>query len=148
MQNFNKFYKKYVDFSHGLKRKNSYIQERILTILFYTQKHLSAGDIRDEFYKTYSFKISMPTIYSLLKFLTQSGLVNSIKDGDTYKYELNLCAHHDHLICEKCGLIVPFVDIDIENLQEKVALKFDFTLISHSMILYGFCKNCIKSLEK
>ena len=50
--------------------------------------------------------------------------------------------HHDHLICTKCGIIVEFVDAQIEELQMSVASEHGFIVTNHKMELYGLCAKC------
>ena len=58
-------------------------------------------------------------------------------------YELKK-SHHDHLICTKCGSIIEFVNEDLEKLQEHISKKYNFSLESHVMTLFGNCnkKDC------
>ena len=49
-------------------------------------------------------------------------------------------AHHDHLICEKCGLILEFEDEAIEQLQDAVAERLGgFKVTRHKHELYAIC---------
>ncbi len=50
--------------------------------------------------------------------------------------------HHDHLICEGCGVIVEFADADIEQLQEEMARAHSFVLLDHRHELFGVCRDC------
>jgi Fur family ferric uptake transcriptional regulator len=45
--------------------------------------------------------------------------------------------HHDHMVCDACGLIVEFEDEEIERLQEEIARRLGFKLRDHSMNLIG-----------
>ena len=44
----------------------------------------------------------------------------------------------------KCNKIVEFVNEKIEKEQEKIAKENKFTLLNHTMYLYGICENCNK----
>ena len=49
-------------------------------------------------------------------------------------------AHHDHLICARCGIILEFEDDEIERLQEKIAQRLGgFTVVRHRHELYALC---------
>ena len=61
-------------------------------------------------------------------------------DGEAL-YE-NVVPHHDHCICTACGSIVEFENPRIEQLQEEVAERYGFKLVTHKMELYGLCKKC------
>lgn len=60
------------------------------------------------------------------------------------RYEPLGMHHHDHLVCEKCGKKIEFVNDAIEQLQEKVCRVHDFIPTSHHMVLYGICAACRK----
>jgi Fur family ferric uptake transcriptional regulator len=59
-------------------------------------------------------------------------------------FELNEGTHHDHIVCVKCGKIEEFFDSTIEKRQKEIAEKLGFTLVDHSLSLYGSCKACKK----
>ena len=54
-------------------------------------------------------------------------------------YELNEESHHDHIVCLQCGHVVEFVDSEIEKRQKTIAEDNGFTIIDHSLYLYGDC---------
>ncbi|MBE2985054.1 transcriptional repressor [Campylobacter sp. RM9344] len=145
MENFENFYKNLSHFMSEFNHKNSYAKEKILLILYHASSHLSAADIKDEFLKRHKQNISMPSIYALLNFLSECNLTNVYDDNGVRKFELNLTAHHDHLICERCGKVKSFRDDFIEDAQDKICKDKNFTCISHSMILYGICDECLKN---
>ncbi len=47
----------------------------------------------------------------------------------------------------KCGLVIEFVNREIESLQQKVAESHEFDLQDHSLTLYGLCSNCNESSQ-
>ncbi|MDE5833195.1 MAG: transcriptional repressor [Desulfovibrio sp.] len=101
----------------------------------------------EEFYREISRidpGIGQTTVYRTLKLLCEAGLANEIqlKDNIT-RYEIaNPNAHHDHLICARCGKIVEICDPRIEELQKEIAEKNGFKLFGHSHNLYGACPDC------
>jgi Fur family ferric uptake transcriptional regulator len=89
-------------------------------------------------------KVSVATVYRTMKLLSECGLAHprNFGDGQT-RYEAAAGrGHHDHLICTRCGLIVEFENDRIEQMQDAVARKHGFTVISHKMELYGLCSAC------
>jgi Fur family ferric uptake transcriptional regulator len=89
--------------------------------------------------------INPSTIFRTLKLLVQAGIAQErqFANGNT-KYDVNV-AHHDHMICLKCGETVEFVDPRIEDLQEKMAKKHGFRMTDHRMEIFGLCPKCRKS---
>ncbi len=58
--------------------------------------------------------------------------------GGKARYELN--DDHNHLIDIKTGEIIEFVDEEINQLQQKIAEKYGYTLVDHRLELYGVKK--------
>ena len=56
--------------------------------------------------------------------IVDSGLANQSHFGDgTTRYESSHREHHDHLICDDCGVIVEFRNETIERLQDRIAAE-------------------------
>ncbi len=116
---------------------------RILSILESSQvRHLSAEDV----YKvllTDDESFGLATVYRVLTQFEDAGLVIRHNfEGEPALFELNNEDHHDHMVCVECGSVTEFVELKIEELQEKVASKHDFTIQDHALTLYGVCKRC------
>jgi len=125
-----------------------YTEQRaiIFQIILNLQDHLSAEEVYEIIKREYpSYNIGIATIYRALNFLEEANLITSISFGkDGKKYEGNNKAHHDHMICTKCGSIEEFSDDDIEDRQEKIAKIKEFKITDHSLQIYGICKLCQK----
>ena len=76
--------------------------------------------------------------------LVQNNFVTKQNFGDgRARYERKIDSlHHEHLICVACGKIIEFVDLNIEKLQEEIAIKYHFSLQRHIHQLFGICKEC------
>lgn len=87
--------------------------------------------------------ISLDTVYRNLALLSRLGIVNQINlphGGNAF--ELSAGKHHHHLICLACGRTecidyCPIAPRDIAQAQER-----GFTVVSHSLELYGYCRAC------
>tara|TARA_B100001121_G_C18213543_1_gene400296 strand:- start:48 stop:470 length:423 start_codon:yes stop_codon:yes gene_type:complete len=84
-------------------------------------------------------KISIATVYRTVKLFEEAGILtkHDFKTGKA-RYELN--DDHNHLIDIKTGEIIEFVDDEINQLQEKIASKYGYTLVDHKLELYGIKK--------
>jgi Fur family transcriptional regulator, ferric uptake regulator len=51
-------------------------------------------------------------------------------------------AHHHHLVCGRCGNVVPFADPGIERRILAVAESSGFELSAHEVVLRGTCPSC------
>ena len=91
-------------------------------------------------------KIGYATVHRALKLFAECGIAAERNFGDGQgRFEVaHGEAHHDHLICNKCGLIIEFENPQIEKLQDKVAREHNFTIENHRLELYGRCSACAK----
>ena len=83
-------------------------------------------------------------MYRTLDILVHNQFVRKLNLGDGRAlYESKIGSdHHDHLICDMCGKIIEFMDPEIEDIQEIIAKKYQFTLHRHIHQLFGHCKEC------
>lgn len=104
-------------------------------------KHLSAEDVYKELIHM-DEEIGLATVYRVLTQFESAGLVDRhyFEEGHA-RFELRKDAHHDHLVCVKCGRVEEFCDDEIERLQVKVAKKKKFTIVGHAHVIYGRCTN-------
>lgn len=114
----------------------------ILEVVRGGPNHFTAQDVFETVEKR-NPEIGFATVYRFLRTLTDSGFVTEVRMGGMpARYEWAAREHHDHLTCTTCGKIVEFENVEIERLQEKVALRFGFLLTSHVLELYGVCPEC------
>lgn len=109
------------------------------------KRHHSAEDVYKAMLAA-GEEVGLATIYRVLTQFESAGLVvRHHFENDRSVFEmgdgLGTC-HHDHLVCEKCGMIQEFVDESIEQLQHEVAKSFEFEVTFHSLYIYGICKSC------
>jgi Fur family ferric uptake transcriptional regulator len=111
--------------------------------LFGRHEHLEADELLVRLRSKHK-KISRATIYRTLDLMVDSGIVGRVRIGEAgYRYErLRAGDHHDHLICDHCGRVIEFCEARIEQLQEEVAEKHGFVLLSHSHQMRGICPRC------
>lgn len=131
----------------GLKSTKQ--RDDIVKTFLKSDGHLSVEDLHHLVQKV-NKKIGYATVYRTLKLLAQSGLAveRNFDDGQTRYEHLDPEEHHDHLICMNCGKIIEFEDKEIEALQEEVAKRLNFRVLSHNLDMYGYCQKCDKALTK
>jgi Fur family ferric uptake transcriptional regulator len=126
---------------HGLKSTRQ--RSSIIDTFFGLDGHYTVEDlwarVRQE-----DPRVSVATVYRTMKLLSDCGLAHARNFGDGQtRYEAAVGRHHhDHLICTRCGLIVEFENDRIEQMQDAVARKHGFSVVSHKMELYGLCRDC------
>ena len=83
-------------------------------------------------------RISLATVYRTVKLFEEAGILDRHEFGDgRARYEDAERDHHDHLIDVNTGLVIEFVDPEIEVLQEKIAARLGYRLIGHRLELLG-----------
>jgi Fur family ferric uptake transcriptional regulator len=135
-------------FSEFLVRKGlKTTKERNLLFdeIFSTHRHFDADDLVARM-REKGKKISRATVYRTLELLFECGLVGRVRlNEEKYRYErLRKGEHHDHLVCTGCGRVIEFVEPRIEELQDAVCRRNDFTPTSHSHQIWGLCGSCKK----
>lgn len=128
-------------FMRGRGLKSTRQRDDIASWFFHTGGHLSADDIYRHV-KEVSPGIGFSTVYRTMRLLREAGLVQERHFADGEALYENVSEHHDHCICNSCGRIVEFENDQIELLQQNVAERFGFKLVSHKMELYGLCADC------
>ena len=90
--------------------------------------------------------IGQTTVYRTLKLLCEANLALELQFGDGIaRFEpVSVNAHHDHLICQRCGHAVEFHSDAIEAQQAEIAREYGFRLLGHAHYLYGLCPECRK----
>jgi Fur family ferric uptake transcriptional regulator len=89
-------------------------------------------------------EVSRATIYRALPLLLESGLIQATevsKDGSYFEASFGR-EHHDHLICRGCGTVIEFQFEAFQMLEQQIAEKYGFELLSHVHELIGRCAPC------
>ena len=105
-------------------------------------RHMSAEDVYRELLGDEQ-DVGLATVYRVLTQFEQARILrrSNFESGKAI-FELDEGSHHDHLVCLQCGTVEEFFDAAIEQRQHKVAADRNFVLESHSLALYGTCRNC------
>jgi Fur family transcriptional regulator, ferric uptake regulator len=116
---------------------------RILEILETSGRHHFSAE---EVYKALldaGEDVGLATVYRVLTQFESAGLVTRHHfEGGHSVFELNQGAHHDHIVCVRCGRIEEFVDEIIEDRQQSIAKRLGFSMTDHELYIYGVCADC------
>ncbi|RCL03030.1 MAG: ferric uptake regulator [Candidatus Tokpelaia sp. JSC189] len=114
----------------------------ILKVLMESEDHPDAVELHRQAIKIEP-SISLATVYRTLKLLREKGVLakHSFGDGPS-RFEPASQEHHDHLINVETGDIIEFRSDEIEQLQEEIARKHGFSIVSHRLEIY------VKPLKK
>lgn len=109
----------------------------ILEILHDTEGHPDAAQIFARAVARDS-RISLATVYRTMKALEESGAIQRHAfAGGRARFEQAPAAHHDHLIDLDSGEVIEFASPAIEALQEEIAARLGYRIVSHRLELYG-----------
>src|SRR6185312_15726667 len=73
------------------------------------------------------------------------GLVTKIEVGQGIaRYEPNRPGsdHHHHMVCARCGEVIPFADAELEATLDRVAERVTFEVAEHEITLHGARRPC------
>jgi len=89
-------------------------------------------------------RVSRATLYRTLDHLREAGLVKVHRFGRGQALYEHVYGrqHHDHMVCNRCGEVIEFVNEEIERLQDEVCRRAGFRSTSHVMQIFGVCRNC------
>ncbi|WP_313196025.1 Fur family transcriptional regulator [Shinella zoogloeoides] len=81
--------------------------------------------------------IAIATVYRTLNLLQEKGVLEKhvFNDGRA-RFESAEQAHHDHLIDVETGDVIEFRSDEIERLQEEIARRHGFEIVSHRLEIY------------
>lgn len=89
-------------------------------------------------------RMAPPTVYRILDFLQQVGLVHRLESLNCYIG----CGAPEHLhqgqflICERCGTVAEFADTAILSRLERTATRIGFKVASGTIEISGLCASC------
>ena len=118
-------------------------RERVAEIIFSAPGHLSADDIERRL-REQGTHVGKATVYRTLDLLAQSGMVVPRDFGEGFRrYErVPGRAHHEHLICVRCGKVIEFVNERLERMKALIAEEYGFRHHHHRLEIFGTCPEC------
>lgn len=137
--------KVFEEFLKGKKLKLTGQRRELTERIFSNHSHFSAEGLLKDLQKERS-KISRATVYRTLALLTQAKLLDVQDFGWGNKFYEHLFGHlhHDHLVCVNCRGIFEIKNEGMERIQENISKKERFIPVSHSLKIYGLCRDCHK----
>ncbi|MFE5479214.1 Fur family transcriptional regulator [Nocardia sp. NPDC056541] len=105
----------------------------------------SAQELHDELRKR-GEGIGLTTVYRTLQSLADAGMVDVLRT-DTGESVYRQCSsgHHHHLVCRQCGRTVEVEGPTVEAWAETIASEHGFTEVSHTLEIFGTCRECVHS---
>jgi Fur family ferric uptake transcriptional regulator len=90
-------------------------------------------------------RVSRASVYRILYELERLRLVQRVETGQAMVRYERVCAHddhHHHLVCDGCGLVMPFSDEALEQAISSLSQRVPLTVSEHEIVLRGSCSDC------
>ncbi len=123
-------------------------REIILSYLKNNQGHFTASDVYAEVNKILP-RISMATVYNVLRLLVKKGEIFSFHINDVELFEggfYGVNGPHDHFVCSVCNTIDDVFVPDVRDYYiKKTSMAYpDKEMDKLSIVITGICKSCQK----
>jgi Fur family transcriptional regulator, ferric uptake regulator len=106
---------------------------------------LSAMEIEEQLRESRR-PVARASIYRILDELERAGLVARVETGQgVVRYERAHDAegaHHHHLVCDSCGVVMPFADEALERAIDELSERVPLAVSEHEIVLHGACRAC------
>ncbi|WCB94516.1 hypothetical protein DSM104299_03253 [Baekduia alba] len=88
--------------------------------------------------------VARASIYRILEELEALKLITRVEVGQGLaRFEAHRSeGHHHHMVCDACGIVIPFEDPELEDSIQRLARKVTFTVAEHDVVLHGSCAEC------
>ena len=111
-------------------------REAVISILEKSEDH---PDV-DELYRRaleIDESVSIATVYRTVKLLEDANFIEKHEFGDGRARYEESGKHHEHLIDVETGEVIEFIDDELEQLKERIAIKMGYELVDHRLELFG-----------
>jgi Fur family transcriptional regulator, ferric uptake regulator len=129
---------------HGAGFRQGGARRAVVELLAEQDCALSALEIEHELHAR-DHTIGRASVYRALEQLEGLRLVQRLEMGTgtaTYERVRPGGEHHHHLVCERCGAVVPFEDPQLERAIARVSRDASFAVSDHDVTLHGLCRAC------
>jgi Fur family ferric uptake transcriptional regulator len=90
--------------------------------------------------------VSRASVYRILDELEGLGLVQRVETGQAMVRYERVCEHaehhHHHLVCDECGVVMPFSDPGLERAIATLSERVPLAVSEHEIVLHGSCQDC------
>lgn len=89
--------------------------------------------------------VSRASVYRILEELERLRLVQRVETGQAmvrFERVPDSEGHHHHLVCDSCGLVMPFSDDDLERAIHQLSERVPLAVSEHEIVLHGACREC------
>ncbi|HXN39566.1 MAG TPA: Fur family transcriptional regulator [Solirubrobacteraceae bacterium] len=127
-------------------RKRGGARRALLELLDRQECALTAVEIEDALRAGSAARnVSRASVYRVLDELERLRLVQRVETGQAmvrYERVHEHDQHHHHLVCDECGLVMPFSDAALERAIGELSAKVPLKVSEHEIVLHGACQDC------
>ncbi|HEV3033385.1 MAG TPA: Fur family transcriptional regulator [Solirubrobacteraceae bacterium] len=126
-------------------RKRGGARHALLELLAAQECALTALEIEDALRARSSRPVSRASVYRILDELEALALVQRVETGQAMVRYERVCEHeqhHHHLVCDQCGLVMPFSDPGLERAIVSLSERVPLAVSEHEIVLHGACRDC------
>lgn len=112
----------------------------ILKEIYAAAGHFDADELFIKL-KQKGVNVSRATVYNTLDLLVECNLVSQNSFGHKHLHYERIYGfqHHDHIICEDCGVVAEFTNEKIEEQQQLVCKQNGFEMMRHTLQIFAHC---------
>jgi Fur family ferric uptake transcriptional regulator len=128
-------------------RRSGGARRALLLLLGEQSCALTATEIEQELRARSTRPVSRASVYRILDELERAGLVARVETGQgVVRYERahdsEGAHHHHHLVCDTCGVVMPFSDEALERAIDELSERVPLAVSEHEIVLHGACREC------
>ena len=127
-------------------RKRGGARRAVLELLASESCALTAIEIEDALRRAGPVRsVSRASVYRILDELEGLRLVQRVDIGRSMVRYERACEredHHHHLVCDECGIVMPFSDPALERAITSLSERVPLAVSEHEIVLHGACRDC------
>ena len=129
-------------------RKRGGARRAVLELLAAQACALTAVEVEQGVGAATGRRVSRASVYRILDELESLRLVQRVDTGQAmarYERAAGHEEHHHHLVCERCGLVMPFADEELERAISGLSRRVPLAVSEHEIVLRGSCRQCLSA---
>jgi Fur family ferric uptake transcriptional regulator len=126
-------------------RKRGGARRAVLELLGGEACALSALEIEEALRDSPARPVSRASVYRILDELERLDLVQRVEIGQAMVRYERVCGqdeHHHHLVCDECGVVMPFSDSGLEKAIRSLSERVPMAVSEHEIVIHGACRDC------
>ena len=126
-------------------RKRGGARRAMLELLADQRCALTATEIETRLRQAHTRPVSRASVYRILDELEQLHLVVRVGVGQPmvrYERAADPEGHHHHLVCDECGVVIPFSDPELERAISSLSDRVPLAVSEHEIVIRGACRDC------